>query len=484
MKKWNIRVVSTFPGRECGIGVYAKNKLTGTGKWQGETGSINVTAIDDGGNHEYDSLVDMKIDQYSTESWVRSAGDISTRAIEKSSGGTIPTMVDLHLEYGIGGADWQKDDNYNPFLDALRETPAYKQGLLAIIGTKHTVLADPSEFHRKVDEGIVSKCDATVVLSGLGKNIMDLYGVGEEIGRIEHINHGARMYDYSLEDRLDLKRSWGFNEDVFTFVTPGLISPNKGIYSCGVPGYALAAKEIAKDFPKLQTRMIIRGKCHPDFEYIRTDGKKPVIRPAFAEFSQAADKILDDSGLKLNMGNAFVDRELLDVIGKRTKDAMHGIAMEYRFLTNGEYSRTLAGGDVQSLLNQQKQQVTSGQLIESESHGCDTVAGKFWHAVEVLSNINQGDNLEDTLDLTKMPREGEIIGIDDPEARGLLVDIGKGRDTIAQVARAMYNCVADREHHEMRRANAKEYGKPLKFDKIHLEYLELAEDILKKRKVA
>ena len=473
MRRYNIRVVSTFPNRDCGIGEFAKNKLTGTRNYTSETGSIDVAAIHDGGKQSYDSRVDIKIDQYDSESWTRAGKDIATRALEKSVGGKVPTIVDLQLEYGLAGRDWQKDNNYIFLLDSLRDTEAYKQGLLVVIGTKHTVLGRPDDFHREADKGIVEKCDATVVMSELGKKIMASYGVVDDVGRVEVIGHGARMYNYTLEDKIDIKNSWGIESNVFTFVTPGLISPNKGIFSTIVPAYGLMANELSRSHPHIFTRKLILGECHPDFTWVREDGIKPVHRPGFLKFAESANRSLEESGYKLNNGNPILDPEVLKTVMHRSASEKHGVVFQYGFLSDKKYSEAMAGADVVDLLNQNKEQVTSGQLVEAVSHGCDIIAGKFWHAVGMLSDFNQGRNLKETLDSNKMWREGEIVYA----PRGVLVDIGN----VEQVAEAMYNCVVGKDAHAERKSNNEVYGKDMGYDKKHGKYLELADDILNRR---
>ena len=61
------------------------------------------------------------------------------------------------------------------------------------------------------------------------------------------------------------------------------------------------------------------------------------------------------------------------------------------------------------------------------------------------------------------------------------MDIGEGRDTVKQVKEGIVSAIVDRDSHETRGANAGSYGELMKFDKIHGEYLVLAENILERR---
>jgi hypothetical protein len=346
---------------------------------------------------------------------------------------------------------------------------------LVLIGTKHTVLGNPGEFHREVDKGLVKKLDATVVMSDLGRDIMASYGVDEGVGRIEVIGHGARKQIYSIDDMAHIKESWGLRPNVLTDVTPGLISPNKGIFDFSVPAYVMAAKRLSKTHPEISTRKIIRGACHSDFVY--SNKAKKIVRPEFISFANKAGEVLNESGYKLNMGNPIFEGEVLSTVGKRTASAQHGVIVEYRFLSEREYSETLAGGDLMDVMNQKKQQVTSGQIVEGVSHGCDIAAGKFWHAIEMLTDIDQAANLGETLDLDHNLREGEIIYGEG----GCLVDLGRGEKTTRQLSEVIYNSFVDQEGREARRARNALMSSEMGFDEKHRQYLELADDILNKR---
>ncbi|MFA5060812.1 MAG: hypothetical protein WC494_00655 [Candidatus Pacearchaeota archaeon] len=459
--KYNVRVVSSFPPRLCGIGTYAENKLKGTQRYTSEIGSINVAAID--GHHSYDSLVDLVIRQEDKNSWITAAKDIGQRALEKNSRGRIPTVVDINHEFGLGGRNWATENNYGPFLDTLRETPAFKKGLLYIVTTLHTILSNPTPHLKEVTRGLVEKSDATIVLSSLGKRILssDVYSLDIDENLIEHIEHGVRMDSYTTEECAEIKESWSIDKDVFTFVLPGLISSGKGIFDYTVPAYRKMVDELTQQGSKARTRLIIRGKSHPDFER----------NPSFEEFVEQSRGALLNSRLLLNPEDPFNEISFLRNIGRKTRENSHGIMFAYRPLSEEEYSGTFAGGDVPVFAYKGVEQISSGQIVEAIGHGRAPISSKFWHACEVLSPGNSG-SIEDILNL-KMPSEGEIIGMKDPNARGLLVDCDKGSQTIEQLANCMVKYVQDPETLQLHRDNAREKGKTMTWDEIFGQNLKL-----------
>ena len=60
---WNIRMVSTYPPRRCGIGTFCRDLSNALSQFSGEVGHIRIAAIDN--NHgPYNIPVDLVIDQY------------------------------------------------------------------------------------------------------------------------------------------------------------------------------------------------------------------------------------------------------------------------------------------------------------------------------------------------------------------------------------------------------------------------------------
>ena len=75
---FDIRIVSTYPPKKCGIGTFSRDLATALGSFMGEIGSVRVTAIDNG-DGPYTIPVDLTIEQYNPKSWHRTASIILTR---------------------------------------------------------------------------------------------------------------------------------------------------------------------------------------------------------------------------------------------------------------------------------------------------------------------------------------------------------------------------------------------------------------------
>jgi hypothetical protein len=69
---YNIRMVSTYPPRRCGIGTFSRDLATALAHFTSEVGHIRVAAIDND-NGPYDIPVDLTIDQYNPESCMSTA---------------------------------------------------------------------------------------------------------------------------------------------------------------------------------------------------------------------------------------------------------------------------------------------------------------------------------------------------------------------------------------------------------------------------
>jgi len=95
---YNIRIVSTYPPRKCGIATFSRNLATALGRLTGERGNVDVAAIDDG-NGPYHYPVDLLIDQKDSDSWIRNAAIIIARAKEMRD----PSFIFLQHEYGLDG---------------------------------------------------------------------------------------------------------------------------------------------------------------------------------------------------------------------------------------------------------------------------------------------------------------------------------------------------------------------------------------------
>ncbi|MDH4238736.1 MAG: hypothetical protein OEW48_04165 [Phycisphaerae bacterium] len=93
---YNIRIVSTYPPRTCGIGTFSRDLANTLEHFTGEVGNLRIAAIDND-NGPYNIPVDLTIDQYNPESWRCAIRDIIARSNESPN----PTVVLLQHEYGL-----------------------------------------------------------------------------------------------------------------------------------------------------------------------------------------------------------------------------------------------------------------------------------------------------------------------------------------------------------------------------------------------
>src|SRR3989339_105798 len=94
--QYNIRIVSTYPPRRCGIGTFSRDLATALAHFTAEVGHIRIAAID-GRHGPYEIPVDLIIDQYNPDSWRNAVTHICTRADE----GRNPTVIILQHEFGL-----------------------------------------------------------------------------------------------------------------------------------------------------------------------------------------------------------------------------------------------------------------------------------------------------------------------------------------------------------------------------------------------
>ena len=78
---YNIRIVSTYPPRKCGVGTFSRDLASALENFTGEVGYIRVAAIDKD-KLPYNIPVDLTIDQYTPQSWADTTTHVITRAKE------------------------------------------------------------------------------------------------------------------------------------------------------------------------------------------------------------------------------------------------------------------------------------------------------------------------------------------------------------------------------------------------------------------
>jgi len=198
---YNIRMVSTYPPRRCGIGTFSRDLATALENFTAELGNIRIAAIDNG-RGRYDIPVDLTIDQYNPVSWQDTITNIIARAKESSN----LTVVLLQHEYGLDPDDNGRDGRGTNFNKMAR---AFKANGLITLVYLHTVLDNPDEHQKKVLRDLAESSDGLIVTTESAIHILEspIYEIAH--GKLKHIDHGIRMQQRSQYDRLEMKRKYG-----------------------------------------------------------------------------------------------------------------------------------------------------------------------------------------------------------------------------------------------------------------------------------
>ncbi|HIJ67638.1 MAG TPA: hypothetical protein HPP51_05070, partial [Planctomycetes bacterium] len=252
---YNIRIVSTYPPRRCGIGTFARDLANALEHFTGEVGSIRVSAIDREGL-PYNIPVDLVIDQYSPQSWKDGIKDILARASESQN----PTVVLLQHEYGVDPDEKGNDGDGTNFIEMAKAFSA--KGLTTLVYL-HTVLDEPDPHQRFVLQELAKYSEGLIVTTESAIKILESKTYRIKHSRLKHIDHGIRMQHPSQYDRLAIKEKFGL-KGCFLITTLGLLSPNKGI-QYGVRGFGKFLEESLTERQRENILYLIAGQCHPEF---------------------------------------------------------------------------------------------------------------------------------------------------------------------------------------------------------------------------
>ncbi|UCD49327.1 MAG: hypothetical protein JSW27_17560 [Phycisphaerales bacterium] len=385
----NIRIVSTYPPRRCGIGTFARDLATALAHFTGEVGTIRVAAIDREGLR-YDLPVDVVINQYDPESWA----DATQAIIARASEGEHPTVVLLQHEYGLDPDAQGRDGEGDHFVELAQACA--KAGLMRLVYL-HTVLDEPGDLQRAVLQRLACCTDGLVVTTESAiDTLVRVYGIERE--KLKHIDHGIRMEHPSQYDRLTIKESLGLKR-FFLATTIGMLSPDKGIqYS--LEGYAQFVREALTERQREHFVYLIAGCCHPEF--VKADNGMP-----YREYWDLLSETMERTGLQWCRIRALHSVDF----------ARHDVVFLETFLDESTLIQLYAATDVMLLPYLNLQQISSGILADTLGSGRVAVATKFKYAVELIhSNKRWGP--------------GMVIG---RHARGVLVDPAQP----AQIAEAL-----------------------------------------------
>jgi glycosyltransferase involved in cell wall biosynthesis len=429
---YNIRIVSTYPPRRCGIGTFSRDLASALEHFTGEVGHIRIAAIDNEGL-PYNIPVDLVINQNNPDSWKQAIEDILTRASESEN----PTVVLLQHEYGLDPDAQGNAGEGTNFVDMAK---AFSSKGITTLVYLHTVLDAPNEFQQKTIKELAAYSDGLIVTTESAIGILESPTYGVERSKIKHIDHGIRMHHPSHYDRLSIKEMFGL-KDRFLITTLGLLSPDKGL-AYGLRGYGRFLQESCTEEQRKRIVYLIGGECHPEF--VRSGGGE-----AHRRYQQSIDEALDEAKVSWckvkELKNA--DFETFDVVFLNT------------FLDEKTLLRLYGATNAMVLPYLDMQQISSGVLADTLGSGRVAVATKFRYALElILSNRDCPPGL--------------VLG---RHTRGILVDPGEA--SVEQIAEALDYLVFNKDSRLMMEKQAHQRGYQMRWQNTawallqHIEFV-------------
>ena len=410
---YNIRIVSTYPPRRCGIGIFSRDLASALEHFTAEVGYIRVAAINNNSG-PYGIPVDLVIDQYEPQSWKDTIRHIITRAGEAKN----PTVVLLQHEYGL---DPDKDGNDGQGNNYVEMAKIFcEQGLTTLVYL-HTVLDEPDDHQRKTIQDLAKFSDGLIVTTESAIQILESDTYRIDPSKLKHIDHGIRMHHPSQFDRLEIKQEFGL-ENHFLVTTLGLQSPDKGLqYS--IPAYGMFINESCTAEQRKNIVYLIAGQCHPEF--VKAEGGV-----AYREYQQMLSKAIEDAKVKWCKVKDInsVDFSEYDIVFYDT------------FLDESGLLKFYGATNVMLLPYLNMQQISSGILADTLGSGRAAITTKFRYAVELIHS-------------NKRCPPGVIIG---RYSRGILVD--PGQPSIEQIAKGLDYVVFNKKRRLMMEKQAHQRG--------------------------
>lgn len=431
---YNIRIVSTYPPRRCGIGTFSRDLATALAHFTAEVGHIRIAAIDNG-HGPYDIPVDLVIDQYNPKSWHGAIVHICTRATEVPN----PTVVILQHEFGLDPDSKGNDGRGTNFVQMAR---AFRDRGLHTLVYLHTVLDEPDAHQKQVIQDLAEYSDGLIVTTESAIHILESETYGIAHIKLKHIDHGIRMQNPSQFNRLSIKQEYGL-EDRFLITTLGLLSPDKGV-QYGIRAYGQFLRESCTDAQRKRMVYLIAGQSHPEF--VKAEGGA-----MYRQFIAMIQEALDEAQVKWckvkEPGTAdFGD---YDVVFLDT------------FLDENTLLKLYGATNVMLLPYLNMQQISSGILADTLGSGRIAVTTKFRYARELIHS-------------NRRCPEGLIIG---RYARGILVD--PGEPSVEQIAQALDYLVFSEDKRFMMERQAHQRGYQMRWNNSAwglLQYIDFVRD--------
>ncbi|MBN1805703.1 MAG: hypothetical protein JW837_10660 [Sedimentisphaerales bacterium] len=389
---YNIRIVSTYPPRRCGIGTFSRDLASALEHFTTEVGYIRVAAVDNN-NGPYGIPVDLVIEQYNPQSWIDTTQHIITRAAESKE----PTIILLQHEYGLDPDNNGNDGRGNNYVEMVKK---FRERKLTTLVYLHTVLENPDVHQKNMIQQLAQFSDGLIVTTESAIQILESDTYQIEHSKLKHIDHGIRMHHPSQFDRLTIKKEMGL-ENRFLATTLGLQSPGKGLqYS--IRAYGRFVNESCTADQRKSIVYLIAGQCHPEF--VKAEGGA-----VYRDYQKMLGDALDDAKVKWCK---VKDLNGVDFSG-------YDIIFYDAFLDEGGLLKFYGATNVMLLPYLNMEQISSGILADTLGSGRVAITTKFRYAVELIHS-------------NKRCLPGLIIG---RYSRGILVD--PGLPSIEQIAKGL-----------------------------------------------
>lgn len=389
---YNIRMISTYPPRRCGIGTFSRDLANSLEHFTSEVGNIRIAAIDKE-NLPYHIPVDLAIEQYNPASWKNVTENIIARAAESRN----PTAILLQHEYGL---DPDENGNDGQGTNYIQMAKAFSEAGLLTVVYLHTVLNDPNEHQRKVITDLAQYSRGLIVTTESAIRILESPVYGIERDKIKHIDHGIRMAHPSQFDRLAIKEKYGLVNH-FLVTTIGLLSPGKGV-QYGIRGFGKFVNESLTEEQRKSIVYLIAGQCHPEFVK-HNKGRD------YRDYQDMLTKSLTDANVRWCKAKSLNEVEF----------SKYDVVFLDTFIEEKLLLELYGASNVMLLPYLNMQQISSGILADTLGSGRIAIATKFRYALELIHS-NQ-----------KCP-PGVVFG---RHARGILVD--PGEEGVEQIAHAL-----------------------------------------------
>ena len=436
---YNIRIVSTYPPRRCGIGTFSRDIANALKHFTGEVGTIRISAIDKE-NLPYDIPVDLIIDQYNPQSWKHGIKDILARASESQN----PTVVLLQHEYGLDPDEKGNDGDGTNFVEMAK---AFTSRGLTVLVYLHTVLDEPDPHQKQVLQDLAKYSGGLITTTESAIKILESKTYEIEHSKLKHIDHGIRMQHPSQYDRLAIKEQFGL-KNCFLVTTLGLLSPDKGI-QYGIRGFGKFLERSLTETQRENILYLIAGQCHPNF--MKAEGGQE-----YQKYQQTLNKVLEEANIRWC--------RVSELGGFDFKK--YGAVFLDTFLDESTLLKIYGATNLMLLPYLNMHQISSGILADTLGSGRVAIATKFRYALELIHSNKRCQN-------------GVVFG---RHARGILID--PGEDSVEQIFRALDYLVFNQTKRILMEKQAHQRGYQMRWQNAawallqHIEFVKEGKEII------